>query len=221
MLNFYLFLIFIILVLFYVSMEEELNESFERLLLESGSEQSDDEDTSLSNACVYPVSESDDESDEEVEEDERDDIWDDEFENQNNWTFSDDYSIDANVFENCSKPIDFYELFMTDVWVLMCNETNLYAFQKGASNWIDSDVNEMRKFFGLCLQMGIVRLPTLRNYWSKDAIFGGQPIGGQAMNRTRFEALLNNLHLADNSKNDGTLFKIRPLLIAFLKLDHF
>ncbi|EYC08312.1 hypothetical protein Y032_0066g3692 [Ancylostoma ceylanicum] len=62
--------------------------------------------------------------------------------------------------------------------------------------------------------MGIVRLPNLRNYWSNKPVYGGHPIGTRVMPRNRFEKLLANLHLNDNSSFDGKdrLHKIRPYL---------
>ena len=50
------------------------------------------------------------------------------------------------------------------------------------------------------MQMGVVKLPTLCDYWSKDIVLGGHPLGANVMPRYRFESLLSNLHLADNEK---------------------
>ena len=53
---------------------------------------------------------------------------------------------------------------MENVWSLQVQETNKYAHQKTVVGWIDTDVDEMRLFIGLCLKMGQVRLPFLRDY---------------------------------------------------------
>lgn len=47
-------------------------------------------------------------------------------------------------------------------------------------------------------------------------------IGNQTLKRDRFKAILNNLHLVDNTKKHGTnrLFKIRFLIERFNKLNN-
>ena len=57
---------------------------------------------------------------------------------------------------------------------------------------------------------GIVKLPHMRDYWSTRKVFGDSPIGAKVMCRARFEKILHNLHLADNSTHNGKnrLYKI-------------
>ncbi len=60
----------------------------------------------------------------------------------------------------------------------MVEETNIYAnllrgncpltARSRLRNWRDVDVPEMKAFIGLTLNMGIVKVPTLQEYWSTD-----------------------------------------------------
>ena len=61
--------------------------------------------------------------------------------------------------------------------------------------------------------MGIVKLPKLTDYWSKDEMLG-QPFVKKLMSRNRFEILLRMLHFMNNeeaNKNDH-LSKIGEIL---------
>ncbi|KAJ1360664.1 hypothetical protein KIN20_038418 [Parelaphostrongylus tenuis] len=119
----------------------------------------------------------------------------------------------SDIMLTCKDPVDFYELFMVDVWELIVKETNIYGYQKHPG-WEPITMEDMKKFIGLCLQMGIVQLPHLKNYWSNNPAFGKYPIGPDVMSRERFEKILTHLHLADNSNYDGSdrLFKISRLI---------
>ncbi|CAK1589587.1 unnamed protein product [Parnassius mnemosyne] len=61
--------------------------------------------------------------------------------------------------------------------------------------------------------MGLVKLPSISDYWSTDDIFQ-QPFPRTVMTRNRFELLLQYLHFADNynlNPNDR-IGKIRYLV---------
>ena len=66
--------------------------------------------------------------------------------------------------------------------------------------------------------MEIHSLPSIEHYWSDSDDLAVRPIKNTIF-RKRFQAILYNLHLADNTKIDSTqkdkLYKIKPLL------DHF
>ena len=51
---------------------------------------------------------------------------------------------------------------------------------------------------GFMILMGIVRLPTIRNYWNKDAVFYCSPVANK-ITRDRFLDLNRYLHFVDNS----------------------
>ena len=69
----------------------------------------------------------------------------------------------------------------------------------------------------MCLQMGLVKMPTLRDYWSSEPALGGHSIMSSIMPRNRFEELLRALHLVDNNEtaNGDRLFKISHFLKLF------
>ncbi|XGW22980.1 hypothetical protein V3C99_005316 [Haemonchus contortus] len=75
---------------------------------------------------------------------------------------------------------------------LIVRETNRYGIRQN-EEFQETSADEMRKFIGLCLQMGLVKMPNLRDYWSSRPCLGGQ--AGKIMRRTRFEELWKYLHL--------------------------
>ena len=76
----------------------------------------------------------------------------------------------------------------------------------------------MRSFLGIGLAMGLVRLPSLKDYWSTNPLLATPGIV-KGMSRNRFRSILSHLHINDNSQmprpgspNFDKLFKLRPLL---------
>lgn len=190
---------------------DELEHNFEKFLIESddehpGAEESDqNEELSLSEYST---------DDEQEEENVNRTFWSGDIEANDNWSFDDECGFNTKFLEGCFEPIDFFELFFNrDIIGLIVVETNRYGSEKNQT-WVPTNSMEIRKFIGLCLQMSIVRLPHLRDYWSTRPVYGGYPIGTKIMTRNRFESLLSSLHLADNSSYDGInrLYKISPFL---------
>ncbi|KAL8588964.1 hypothetical protein ACOMHN_065746 [Nucella lapillus] len=128
------------------------------------------------------------------------------------------------------KPVDYLELFFDDDLInsIIIN-TNLYAQQfleanpnlpphARAKNWTPVDAGEMKRFLGLVLLMGIVKLPTIALYWSRRVLyrFG---VFSSVMTRNRFQLILQFLHFHDNATMPGPndpnydrLYKIRPVV---------
>ena len=73
------------------------------------------------------------------------------------------------------KPVDFFQLYFTDALWNIVDQTNLYAEQKRGpeerSVWYALTVYELKAWIALTLNMGIVKKPSLRLYWSTDEIF--------------------------------------------------
>uniref|UniRef100_A0A8C4S021 RNB domain-containing protein n=1 Tax=Erpetoichthys calabaricus TaxID=27687 RepID=A0A8C4S021_ERPCA len=77
----------------------------------------------------------------------------------------------------------FYELFVSpDLIRHFVHQTNLYAAQFIEKNpnlpphsrvraWFDTDENEMKKFIGILMLMGIIRKPDIEMYWSTDPMY--------------------------------------------------
>ncbi|KAG5861066.1 hypothetical protein JTB14_011240 [Gonioctena quinquepunctata] len=89
-----------------------------------------------------------------------------------------------NVFTSLvssTTPLDFFKLFVTDDLVdLMVEETNRYADDLKSCNriekariklWQPVAKNEIYKFFAVVLVMGIVDLPKINLYWSKNTLY--------------------------------------------------
>lgn len=123
-------------------------------------------------------------------------------------------------------PIDYFKHFIDDeIMSLLVTETNRFAAQSIASNstkrltqsrlqkWVDTDIEEMQKFLGIVLWMGLIQLPQLRDYWSTNMLYGNNI--PKIMSRNRFEMLLAMLHTCDNEgprDPDDRLFKISKFL---------
>ncbi|XP_054004288.1 piggyBac transposable element-derived protein 4-like [Hylaeus anthracinus] len=124
----------------------------------------------------------------------------------------------------CQEPIDFYSLLVTDeIFETIACQTNLYANEVLTSNksnrlsaWYSTDKCEIKRFFGLIMWMGLVKLPTVHLYWSKDVCFE-QSFPRAIMSRNRFEMLLRMIQFAENKQVDepeNQLLKIKELIDA-------
>lgn len=126
------------------------------------------------------------------------------------------------------KSVDFFQLFFTDgVWNLIVEQTNLYAEQKREPGertvWYPLTVSEFKAWIALTLDMGILKKPSLRLYWSTDSILKTS-FFPSVMARDRYFQILRYLHFADNrdevkdkdSPGYDKLFKIRKLLDVLL-----
>ena len=118
-----------------------------------------------------------------------------------------------------SQPYDFFcKIWGDDTFDLLADETNRYAAQKETEGWEDVSAEEMQSFIGIQLAMGMVRLPSMYDYWSTNPILSAPGIV-KGMGRNRFRSILSHLHLNDNSRMPGRtdpgydkLYKVRPLL---------
>ncbi|XP_068098335.1 piggyBac transposable element-derived protein 4-like [Hyperolius riggenbachi] len=123
-------------------------------------------------------------------------------------------------------PLNFYQLFLTDSLLqLIADQTNLYAEQCRAANptamsarWIPTNPTELKVFLGLTLNMGLLKKPQLRQYWTTQPNYD-TPMYYAIMPRLRYEMLLRFLHFNNNAdmlqREDPAfdrLFKLRPLL---------
>ena len=143
--------------------------------------------------------------------------------------FVEDYGLVEEVVstseDNTINPIDCYRHFITDEIIdLMVRETNRYAEQYLQTHeisrrskfrqWKSTNNQEMWKFLGIIIEMGLVQMPKLKYYWSSSQLYRLDIIRN-SMSRERFELLLKFWHFTNNNnKNSGQdrLFKVRPLL---------
>ena len=81
--------------------------------------------------------------------------------------------------------------------------------------WTPTNKNELKRFFGLLLWMGLVKLPSISSYWSTDKTCS-QTFPKTVMSRSRFELLLRFLHFSNNEQADknNRLSKINKITEA-------
>ena len=105
-------------------------------------------------------------------------------------------------------PYGYFFLFVTnEVLSIIVEETNRNAQQyisshhnrrhSRLSKWKDTDMEEKKKFLGLVMYMGLVKYPSINDYWSGDPIFANE-FCHSVMSRNRFQLLLRFLHFEDN-----------------------
>ena len=99
---------------------------------------------------------------------------------------------------SCDSMLDFLKLLWPDcLCEHIAGETNEYATQVKAKNWVDTSEEEVWVFLGIVMEMGIHRVPKIVNYWSRNPLLGIVPVK-QAMSLNRFKALWRYLHCDDN-----------------------
>lgn len=73
----------------------------------------------------------------------------------------------------------------------------------------------MLNFIGINFFMGYHKVPNWKNYWS-NTLDLGMPFVSSKMSRNRFDIILSNRHVLDNSliprDNTDKLFKFKPLI---------
>ncbi|KAE9525673.1 hypothetical protein AGLY_014200 [Aphis glycines] len=122
-----------------------------------------------------------------------------------------------------SSALDIFKLFFTsEIIDLIVVETNRNAEQFLSKNrlskfsrfakWIPTNENEIQKFFGLIIWMGLVQMPTLEDYWCNSTRYKNY-VAHKIIPRNRFELILRFLHFSDNEKFDGDkIYKVRNLV---------
>ena len=146
----------------------------------------------------------------------------------------------CNVSDPHGHPeVFFNSLFEDRMWTILSDSTNAYARSKCRSpngnrctdpthpdyrkhcrlnSWIDTTPGDIRVFVAHILIMGLVKKPDLEKYWNMN----GQtriPFFGKYMSRNRFQSILWNFHVNDDSHNPhrthprhDALCKIRPFV---------
>lgn len=121
-------------------------------------------------------------------------------------------------------PLETFLLLVDDEVInLIVTETNRFAVQTIASKrvkkysrikkWTPTNPEEIKKFLGLTMWMGLVRLGALPDYWATKGIYR-QDIPKNTMSRNRYQLLLTLMHFNDNEtmQNGDRLGKIQPLI---------
>lgn len=124
-----------------------------------------------------------------------------------------------NNFSSRSAPLAYFEVFFdAEVISNLVNQTNLFATQNNARNFVPVTEIEIKAYIGMLIQMGIHKLPCIEDYWSSDPALC-VPEVAETMTLQRFQKISNYLHINDNEQmprrgdaNFDKLYKIRPLL---------
>ncbi|RVE52535.1 hypothetical protein evm_002929 [Chilo suppressalis] len=168
------------------------------------------------------------ENDDEIDKDDDDDDWDDISEELSNIDEFVGTSV-INVPIDDKTPSEIYKLFLTeDIIKKMVIETNNYAAQfiennnlksKSRSNqWNSTNYDEMLRFLGVIMVMGLNKVPHINDYWSKKSLYRNEYICS-VMKRDRFLLLLKFWHFSEDhigSKTDK-LHKIRDIFNMLLE----
>ena len=135
-----------------------------------------------------------------------------------------------------NTPLSYFKLFGPDSLInLLVEETNRYASQclevaerllpphSYLALWTEVSAAEMNVFIVLLITMGVVVKPEMRHYWSTYPVLE-TPFFGTSMSRSRFEQIIQFLHVVNNEEQPAAnvpyrdkLFKIRPFLDMFAK----
>ncbi|XP_050299757.1 piggyBac transposable element-derived protein 4-like [Anthonomus grandis grandis] len=139
------------------------------------------------------------------------------------FVFSGPQGLKIDLDEN-STPLDIFSLIVDDEIIShIVTETNKYAQQKIRSSqktkgsrinqWTATNNDEIKKFLGLTMWMGLVRLSTLSDYGSTRSIYN-LAVPRALMSRNRYQLLLSMVHFNDNKTivPGKRLGKIKPLV---------
>ena len=78
--------------------------------------------------------------------------------------------------------------------------------------WKPVNMDQMRKFLGLVLHMGLVGMPSYKHYWRTDQLYKNH-LFPSVMSRERFQAIMRFLHFGDRPEGaNDRLAKIRLLV---------
>ena len=116
------------------------------------------------------------------------------------------------MLETVEPPVSLFEKFFTDdIIKFICEESVRYAISKGNHSFT-IDTNMLRAFIAILLFSGYVDLARRPIYWEHNGNTHNTTVS--SLSRNRFDEIMQNLHLADNSNLDteDKFVKVRPLL---------
>ena len=101
------------------------------------------------------------------------------------------------------SPLGIFSLFFTPALLaFIVEQSNQFALEcMGAekfATWTQITVEELQAYMGFMILMGLVKLPSIYDYWKKDDTYHYSPIASR-ITRDRFFELHRYLHFADNS----------------------
>ena len=150
------------------------------------------------------------------------DTWKNENPTLQSFPFEENSGMNVNIPDG-DDPIFYLRLLLTDGLIksiLQC--TNVYAQRVINSSrplcrrsvlneWRNVTEEEIKKFLGLILHMGLVSMPTYREYWSNSRLYSNE-LFPSVMPRERFQAIIRFLHFGEDPQYENDrLSKIRLL----------
>ena len=107
---------------------------------------------------------------------------------------------------------------------IIVEETNRYATQLlGDQPWTPLTTDELSAYLGFIILMGLVKLPSISEYWKRDEVFHYSPVADR-ISRDRFFEIHRFLHFTNNESQPGPgtpgydkLGKVRPILTELSK----
>ena len=126
-----------------------------------------------------------------------------------------------------AQPVQYLELFFTmSGWQLIIQTTNEYARDRVQNmvprrrsvfrNWRDITLVEMKAFIGIIIQMGLVKLSDIKDYWSTHFTLNF-PFFRSVFSRDRFLQIFWMLHVGETS-SPNKRSKIQPFLDKIIPL---
>ena len=131
-----------------------------------------------------------------------------------------------------ASPLDYFQLYFSDnVFQPICDNTNKFrefrVQQKNITSpnfvekfWEDTDVPEMKAYFGIAVMFGLLNQPRYRNFWSKDPFLGNQGVQ-RVFSLKHYSKLSEYLHVSDRKSehNRGSPLYEKPGKVRWL-YDH-
>ncbi|KAK3895095.1 hypothetical protein Pcinc_001190 [Petrolisthes cinctipes] len=122
------------------------------------------------------------------------------------------------VPEFLQQPHEFF-MRMLPIELLedMVYQTNLYAHQKDVSTTFSIDIHDLMVFTGIVLYMGVMRGPSIDDYWALDT---RMPQITEYMSSKQFRQIRALLHFNNNENAKSStdrFYKVRPLFSGITK----
>ena len=120
-------------------------------------------------------------------------------------------------------PLAFFQLFFSyELLLFFTEETNDYAHyvreelrKKSSFPWSDVSVQDVARYLGIIMWMGIIKLPAMSMYWARNQTYS-MPSFGRVMARRRFEAIGKYFHSFNRraipKNNTDRLIILRPVI---------
>lgn len=112
---------------------------------------------------------------------------------------------------------DFYE-FVTNqskIYFNFClNDPQYKMSNQEKSMYNKITIGNIKKYIGLYMLSGIIKIPQMKNYWTQDKIYSF-PIFRQTLSRDLYFFLNKFIHFNDNTKQKNSkdkIFKLRPII---------